>query len=106
MTQIRNHPAFRGLPKDAWRRIVPICLHEDAGPHTKSSQVNIIHFSGLFGKGGVHVSLFPMVTYIKEKLTTLQLEALWRPLLADLDVLAHTGVGGYKFLASVREGRR
>jgi len=57
-----HHPALRGLAPQAWRRVVPVCIHEDAGPYVKHRSVNIIFFSSLVAAGGEKVGKLPIAS--------------------------------------------
>ena len=72
--------------------VVPLLLHEDAGPITKKLGANTVSFSSLLGIGSEKVAHFIITTYIKAKGDESELP-FWRALLRDLDALFDEGVG-------------
>ena len=46
-----DHPALRGLAEEEWQTVVPITLHEDAGPFLKNKSVNILSWSSFLFEG-------------------------------------------------------
>ena len=45
-------PSLQDLRAEQWGKVVPISLHEDAGPFSKSKSATLVSFSGLIGAGG------------------------------------------------------
>jgi len=100
-SQLAGHPVFQGADAADWGRIVPLAIHEDAGPFSKRSSVNIISFCGLFTRAGDRQSQFPIATYIKEgPLSGDSLQSFWGPILDEFQSLASRPVGGYRFFVS------
>ena len=63
--ELRSHPCFRGTGPADWKRIVPLTLHEDAGPYSKKKSTNVVSFNGLFGTGGEKLCQFVICSWIK-----------------------------------------
>ena len=112
---LRTHPDFahfahsnsvlRSMHEADWARLVPLTVHEDAGPYTKRSTVNIISFTGVLGRGPEKTSQFVIASYIKEGRTSHDdAVSMWGPILADFEKLATVGVGGYRFLLLFAKG--
>ena len=106
-----DHREFPGPPSlrhlevgdPAWRRIVPIVLHEDAGPFAKGQSVNILSWSSLLGAGGEKLAQLPIASYIKEggvstALSPVQQGQLWTPILQDFERMLAEPIGGWRFL--------
>ena len=106
--ELRSHRCFAGTSRAQWGRIVPLTLHEDAGPFTKKLSVNCISFAGLFGVGGETLCNHLICSYIKDgPASPEELDDLWRPVLSEFDELAHTGLvlSGVQWIFIVYEGR-
>ncbi len=98
-SHVRTHGVLRHFNAAQWRRLVPLTVHEDAGPYTKKLSTNIVSFSSFFGAGGEKVSQFVVASYIKEGSPSIaEVGNLWDPILADSDNLLSTGVGDFLFL--------
>ena len=103
--EIRGRPGMRDLQPNQLGKVVPLTLHEDAGPFIKRSSVNIISFNGLFSRAGEKVSQFPVATFIKQgMLSSEQEQSLWNPILAEFTRLAQEGVGGWRFVLLFAKG--
>ena len=50
--ELRALPCFAGASREDLKWIVPCTIHEDAGPYTKKSGVNIVSWTGRFARGG------------------------------------------------------
>ena len=97
--QVRANPALAGLSDEALRRIIPLCIHEDSGPFTKTKSVDILSFSGLFGSAGEKCSQYPIASFVKEApLSDVESQHVWAPILKECEELASKGVGGQRFL--------
>ena len=97
--EVRNLAWCRGTTYDDWKRMVPLTMHEDAGPYTKRLSANIVSFGGLLGRGGEKMCQYPIISYIKERRPTdEELESMWNPILLDFEDLAHRGVGPWRFV--------
>ena len=99
-------PFLRRLDASAWRRVIPLTLHEDAGPFSKRSSVSVISFNGMFGNGGEKRCQLPVATFLKESgaVPAAVLDSLWGPILEDFQRLATDGVGGWRFLLLFAKG--
>ena len=79
--------------------MVPLCLHEDAGPFTKKRSCNVISWRGLLSRAGERLSQSPVATFIKDDaLPPDDEQAVWQPILREFEQLAREGVGGRRFL--------
>ena len=102
---VRDNPVLRSLGPEDWKTLVPLTIHEDAGPFTHRQSTNIISWSSLFGAGGEKKCQYMYASYIKrDALTGAQLESVWAPLLHGLETLATQGVGGYRFFVLFGKG--
>ena len=91
-----EHGHLRGKTPLDLHHCLPLTLHEDAGPFTKTRGVNIISFAGLLGMGSEMQVKLPSFTYIKKaKADQAVPEAAWRRFILGFDRLAdghkHTG---------------
>ena len=81
------------------RALFPSPLNEDAGAFTKKKSSNVLSFSSMFGRGGEKLCQWVIASWIKDKdnkPTQADLEAIWHPILADVQELAVTGVGPWR----------
>ena len=102
---VAAHTVLQGMGPDEWKRMVPITLHEDAGPFIKRKSVNVVSFSGLFAAGGEKISQFVIASYIKEGATSeVALAELWEPILRDFEKLLTHGVSQWRFLLLFAKG--
>ena len=97
---VRNHPVLRTFTAAKWRQVIPIAIHEDAGPFTKNSGCNVISWSGLLGAGGERISQFIIGSHIKESGPSdqVKLANLWGAILGDFQRLLTNAVGGFFFV--------
>ena len=103
--ELRSHPCFRGTGPANWTRIVPLTLHEDAGPYSKKKSTNVVSFNGLFGTGGEKLCQFVICSWIKEGHPSPgDLAAFWDPIMADFNELAVTGMGRWKLFILLAKG--
>ena len=76
----------------SWQDLVhaiPICIHEDAGPFSKSKSCNLLQWYGLLGQGNDVQTRYYIFSILKVAGAPLDLSApAWDILLADLDDLA------------------
>jgi hypothetical protein len=49
---VARTPFLRDLDADSWMYMVPLSIHEDAGPYAKRGSANVVSFSGLLARGG------------------------------------------------------
>ena len=62
-----DHPLLNGLSEDELNCVVPLALHEDAGPVAKTLSAVAISFSSLLGRGPEKQTHFTCATYLKRK---------------------------------------
>ena len=73
--------------------MVPMVIHEDAGPITKRSSANCISIAGLLSDESEQHSRFLCATYIKRKRGEGgDTRPMWLSLLGDLEALEASGV--------------
>ena len=102
---LATHRALAGLSRDDFRRVVPLAIHEDAGPFTKRSSTNVLSFSSLMGAGGKKVCNYQIATYVKTgALDGATLGDLWHPILEDFEQLTSRGIGGLALFLALRQG--
>ena len=69
--RVANHPLLKNFEGNNWRRhMVPLAIHEDAGPYAKASSCVGFSFSGVLGQGDEKVSQIPIASCIKKNLRT------------------------------------
>ena len=83
------HPCLRGRTIDQLSTMVPITLHEDAGPYSQKRSTNIVSFSSLLGKGSKKEVKYLIMSAIKlKKSAGTQDAAAWAVVLDDCTALA------------------
>ena len=98
---VSEHPILSTMTREQRSMLVPLTLHEDAGPITKKSSANCISFSAVLGQGNEKLTHFLCATYVKRNRDdNVDNNPMWRALLSDLEALAVGGVGeeGWRFL--------
>ena len=102
---LRQIPGLQNLRPTDWRRVVPLTVHEDAGPFIKNRSANIISFSAMYARGGEKICQLPIASFIKNRaLTHAETVSLWQPILRDFADLAARGVGNYRFVLLFAKG--
>ena len=91
--QLRLHSVLGGLSLDELSYMIPLSLHEDAGPITKRLSANHISFSSLLSEGNEKLTHFLICTHVKKKGDNLQAK-MWEILLGDMDGLSCGVVNG------------
>ena len=85
--------------------MVPLTLHEDAGPYSKRKSATIISFSSFFARSGDKLCQYPVASYVKEgPASEAQLHQLWTPILQEFERLARDGIGEWRFILLFCEG--
>ena len=98
---VNGHDVLRTFGQADWARLVPVTIHEDAGPYGIRKSCNIISWSSFFATGGAKDSQFPIASYIKNSdvpVTQEHLSNIWNPVFQDFEHLLVQGVGGLLFL--------
>ena len=49
-----------------WSRVIPLTVHEDAGPYSRQGSVNVISFSAMFGTGDEKLAQIPICAHVKK----------------------------------------
>jgi len=88
-----QHDVLRGLDAQGARGMVPLTIHEDAGPCSKLKSANCISFSSLLGCGDEKISKFLCSSYIQETGGPREYD-IWKVILEDLDMLARGELAG------------
>lgn len=99
-TFLAGHPLLQGMAARDWQYLIPLTVHEDAGPYAKKKSCNVISFSSLLGEGSEKLRQWPIASYIKAgPSTSEQIDALWVPLLADFRSLVEDRIcGPWRFI--------
>ena len=83
-----EHPSLSSVHGDKWRHIIPLALHEDAGPISKRMSANVISFNSVLGTGSEKVTHFLLATYAKRVGSgAFDAEQLWSLFLTDFEAL-------------------
>ena len=86
---VERHPFLAGMGLDDLSYVVPLAVHEDAGPVSKSQSATIISWSSIVGKGSEKLTHFPIASWVKGKHETqLSDHPCWQVLLHDFEKLA------------------
>lgn len=99
-----RHPHLNAITADGWRRVIPISVHEDAGPFTKSLSCITVSFSSVVSTGSDKETQFLIASVIKQKGADQRMHAFWDVLLADFCSLATDGLAGWKFVLLAAKG--
>ena len=86
------HPHLRGRSINSLRKTIPITLHEDAGPFSKTKSVNVVSWSPLLGSGAELEQKYLHHAEVKYKGASC-CDAAWDDLFADLAALAQSFPG-------------
>ena len=91
-----QHPFLRGLSLPELAYVIPVMLHEDAGPISKSQSATIVSWSSLLASGSEKVSHYPIATFTrpKHKFDRELLSPCWDLTLRDFQSLALGLLGG------------
>ena len=90
---MQEHPVLRGLGMEELGFMIPLAVHEDAAPYSKTASFNCKSWSALLGDGDEKVTKYMACSCIKEKATA-QADCSWEALLADLWALGSGTVDG------------
>ena len=93
-TSLRDHPAVGTKTLAQLVNVVPLTVHTDAAPYTKTQSCVTISFSGLLGAGDTKLKKFPVASFIKVTDSTEGQHAAWRRICADFEALAGGQVNG------------
>ena len=88
-----SHPALAGKSPADLTRAIPLTLHEDAGPITKSLSTDCISFGPLLGDGSENMLKYLCFSYVKVRGAGPPTEA-WDVIIADFEALITGFVGG------------
>ena len=82
--------------------VIPLALHEDAGPVTKQLSATCLSFSAVLGEGTEKISHFLCASYLKRvgNNSELQGKALWGAILSDFEALSRGRIGGLDVAAA------
>ena len=61
----REHGLLRGSTPEQLARTIPLVIHEDAGPFSKSQSVSVLNYSSITGRGAEFDIKFVVSTFIK-----------------------------------------
>ena len=61
----REHGLLRGSTPEQLARTIPLVIHEDAGPFSKSQSVSVLNYSSITGRGAEFDIKFVLGTFIK-----------------------------------------
>jgi len=87
-----EHSILKGKSVDDLAHTIPIAVHQDAGPCTKTKSADCISFSSLLAEGGEKVTKLLLATCVADSNNDWQ---VWREVLKDLDEAATRGVDGW-----------
>ena len=91
---VDQHMFLRGKSAADLEKTIPLVVHQDAGPCSKTHSADCISFSSLLGQGSEKVTKFLLSTYISDPGND---TLVWDAILSDLRLAADQGVGGWHF---------
>lgn len=97
-----NRPAVRAATAAKLETLVPLTLHADAGPFTKTAACYCVSFSSLLSTGEAALVKYPVGAYVKPGGAARDLP-FWERLLAALEARG-TGYVNGRFVARDRDG--
>ena len=94
---IRRH-SFLSTFSD-WGHLIPLSLHEDAGPYTKRLSVVCVSFAGVLRTGPEKQTQFLICSYIKPECRQPagDVDAIWAPILQNFSLLREQH-GGWRYI--------
>ena len=87
-----NHPAVAGRSMAELAHVVPLVIHSDGAPYSKSRSMVAINFSSLLGVGEAKLTKFTCCTFLKGDGDRSRIA--WTHVLEDLEAMAVPGWGG------------
>ena len=99
---VRAHPAIGDSSLSELVNVVPLCVHSDGAPFTKTKSCFTISFSSLLGLGDAKQTKFAICSFIKSKNERGHWPA-WQHVVDDLEALA-TGVVNGEVVATNSDG--
>lgn len=87
-----QHPVLCGLTSEELSNVVPLTLHADAGPYSKTSSCYCISFSGLLAVGDEQLVKYLCSSHIKGEGG--RIDTFWAHLISDFTALGCGKVGG------------
>jgi hypothetical protein len=97
---LAEYSILRTFSKDDLRYVIPLTIHEDAGPITKLRSAVMISFASLLGLGNEKVTHFLCATYIKRG--QVDNTPMWNDLMTDFEAMS-TGLVSGSPVAPVKE---
>ena len=74
---------------------IPIVVHQDAGPCSKTKSADTISWSSMISQGGEKITKFLIATSIANREND---NKVWRVILDDMMLAATSGIAGWKFV--------
>ena len=94
----QHHPFLVGKTVQELKYTIPLTIHEDAGPCSKTSSSNCVGFSSLLSRGDEKMCKFLCFSFIKSTTQNRCEYDAWRRVLQDLEEMT-TGKAGGKEIA-------
>ena len=88
-----NHPIIGGMGIDELETVIPLTMHADAGPYSKTSACYVVSFASLVGVGEAKLTKFICASYVQRS-GQMDDSLWWHHVLEDMTALGSGYVGG------------
>ncbi|CAK0847717.1 unnamed protein product [Prorocentrum cordatum] len=88
-----NHPIIGGMGIDELETVIPLTMHADAGPYSKTSACYVVSFGSLVGVGEAKLTKFMCASYVQRS-GQMDDSLWWHRVLEDMAALGSGHVGG------------
>ena len=90
---MESHPVVAGLGFEALQYVIPLTLHADAGPFSKTTACYCVSFSSLVGLGEAKLTKYMCASYVKRNGGDQDFQ-WWGHLIDDFHALASGNLHG------------
>ena len=87
-----NHPVIGGMGLDELETVIPLTMHADAGPYSKTSACYVVSFASLVGVGEAKLTKFICASYVQRS-GQMDDSLWWHHVLEDMAALGSGYVG-------------
>ena len=93
----QEHSFLKGKAPRDLTRTIPLVLHQDAGPCSKTKSADCICFSSLLGEGSEKLTKWLLATFILDKSRDEKDTKVWQEILENLNAAMTNGCGEWFF---------